>query len=73
MITIIERICGFFSSFFGKKETKTMIAESIEPRHKLNSENLIKSIKSEQTNVISKPITLICDGDGLGIQSKITY
>ena len=73
-MSFIKRICSFFKKVFNKKDDIKMIEQPIK---KDLSEEKNKFIDSIKINIVKnkkrKVETLTCFGDGLGIQTKISY
>ena len=74
-MNIIKKLISFIKNKFTKQEK---IKQLMEPRTIANEdkkESFIESLKINTTQKITKKRveTLICDGDGLGIQKNITY
>ena len=70
-MNIIQKIISFIKKRFMKQEEIKTLEE---PKNTINKEknNFIKSLKIEKKS--KKEVeTLICYGDGLGIQKKISY
>ena len=70
-MNIIQKIISFIKKRFMKQEEIKTLEE---PKKTINKEknNFIKSLKIEKKS--KKEVeTLICYGDGLGIQKKISY
>ena len=70
-MNIIQKIISFIKKRFMKQEEIKTLEE---PKNTINIEknNFIKSLKIEKKS--KKEVeTLICYGDGLGIQKKISY
>lgn len=72
-MNIIKRISLFFRKFFVKESEVKMIEKSIETFPKQTNSDFINSIKSSDPKKANKVETLICDGDGIGIQTEIKY
>ncbi|MBR6034381.1 MAG: hypothetical protein IKP28_06690 [Clostridia bacterium] len=68
---IFKSILEFIKSIFTKKEEIKQIEP---PKETINitRENFINSIKTKNNKPTTGVETLICEGDGLGIQPKIT-
>ena len=69
---IIQEIFSLIKKFFNKEETKLLEANT----QNYNSDKKLKfiqSLKIVKTKKSKKIQTLVCDGDGLGIQKKISY
>ena len=71
----IESIYLFFKNLFQKKEQIKMIEEGKETLRTNNRENFFNSLKIEKKLPQKGKIveTLVCVGDGLGIQNEIRY
>ena len=75
-MSFFEKIISYIKNIFGKKEEVKQIDESkkniIETDKKKEFEELLKVDikKKEKKNKIE---TMVCDGDGLGIQDNITF
>lgn len=72
---ILEKIRVWLKELFHKKE-KTKLLE--EPKQILNKEKKVNFIENLKVNTIEKRKkkkveTLVCTGDGLGIQNKMEY
>lgn len=76
-MNLIKRLIFFIKSFFSKKEIKmieSISEKSFKDEKKYFIELLKKdSIKNKEKKEKKEIKTLICEGDGLGIQGKITY
>lgn len=72
-MNIIKKMILFIKNIFMKQE-KVKILE--EPKYIVDQEkkvNFIESLRIPTTRTKRKIETLICEGDGLGIQKKISY
>lgn len=71
----IESIYLFFKNLFQKKEQIKMIEEGKETLRIDDRENFLNSLKIAKTLAQKEKIveTLVCVGDGLGIQNEIRY
>ena len=74
-MNIVKKLISFIKNKFTKHEK---IKKLMEPRIIANEdkkESFIESLKINATQKITKKRieTLICNGDGLGIQKNITY
>lgn len=74
-MNIIERIVLFFKNIFNKSEKIKELEESKKIIDERENTKFIKSLKfnSESSAKKKKIETLTCEGDGLGIQKKMTY
>lgn len=76
---IIDNIVSFFKQLFYKKDNIKMIEEPLnddinEKIENSKNDNFINSLKNNVVKKNKKQVeTLICVGDGLGIQNKISY
>lgn len=68
---ILNKISIFFKNIFHKNETKKIE----EPKAVKKEDEFIKSIKVnvENKKTKKKVETMVCPGDGLGIQNKLKY
>lgn len=73
-MSIIKRIFSFFKNIFTQKEEVKMLQEPIITNQEEKS-SFIESLKVNITKNSKKNNieTLVNDGDGLGIQSKISF
>ena len=71
-MSIINRVLMLFKRLFKKTENVQMIEEHVIVNKKEKMSDFKNSLK---TNIADKNNveTLICDGDGLGIQKKLNY
>ncbi len=72
---ILEKIKIWLKELFRKKETTKLLEES---KQIVNKEKKVSFIENLKVNTIEKRKkkkveTLVCTGDGLGIQSKMEY
>lgn len=74
-MSIIERIVLFFKNIFNKNEKTKELEEPKKIIDENENTSFIESLKfSPKGSAKNKKIeTLICEGDGLGIQKKMTY
>ncbi len=73
-MNIIKRIFLFFKNLLFKQEDIKMIEKPKEEYTELanNKDNFINSLKINEVKKKKKKVeTLVCDGDGLGIQGGI--
>ena len=72
---LIKNVILFFKRLFYKETSIKMIDAPEEVISKENRNNFLNSIKVDMTKKSKKKKveTLTCFGDGLGIQTKITY
>ena len=69
-----KKLISWIKSIFHKKEKIMMIEESKEQLIKNNEASFIESIKVNIAEKKRKRVqTPICEGDGLGIQKKLSY
>lgn len=68
----IKKIILFLHNFFHKEHIK-MIEAPVEESDYDEKSKFIQSLKIIKVKKYKKFETLICEGDGLGIQNKITY
>lgn len=73
-MSFVKRVFFFIKKRFYKENVK-MIESISGVITKNEKESFIKSLKKDNFKKIEKKKieTLICEGDGLGIQGKITY
>ena len=69
---IIKNIISFLKRVFNKKNNINLIEAPRERDNKINFKNSLK-VATTQNNKKQKVETLTCFGDGLGIQTKISY
>ena len=74
-MNLLNKVYEFIKQIFNKKNNIKMIET---PKAKIQIDEQINyrdSIKIDNTKKVKKKRieTLICDGDGLGIQNKISY
>lgn len=70
----VEKIVLFFKKLWNRKNNKKMIRPAKSEETKENQKAFIDSLKIEKKKPEKRKVeTLICPGDGLGIQNKITY
>ena len=69
-INFFKKLYLFFKKRLNKKDNIKMISA---PIIKESKENFINSLKVQPNENKKKVESLTCVGDGLGIQSKITY
>lgn len=69
-MNVIKKIILFTKNIFVKQNKIKMLNS---PKHDVNQEGKTDFIKSLKINTIRKIETLTCEGDGLGIQKKISY
>ena len=74
-MNVIKKIILFTKNIFVKQNKIEMLNS---PKHDVNQEGKTDFIKSLKINTIRKIAnkkieTLTCEGDGLGIQKKISY
>lgn len=73
-MNLIEKVLSFFESIFSRKEKVKMLEEPIEPVINEEKTKFIESLRVKETKKKKGKIeTLVCPGDGLGIQTKISY
>lgn len=74
-MSIIERIVLFFKNIFNKNEKTKELEEPKKIIDENENTSFIESLKfSPKGSPKNKKIeTLTCEGDGLGIQKKMTY
>ena len=71
---LIQNIFLFFKKIFGKNDNIKMIEAPIEPIQNEERKDFLNSLKVNIVKGRKKKVeTLICVGDGLGIQNKIDY
>ena len=69
-----KKLISWIKSIFHKKEKIVMIEEPKEQSTKNKEARFIESIKVNIAEKKSKKVqTPICEGDGLGIQKKLSY
>ncbi|MBP3831351.1 MAG: hypothetical protein ILA02_03145 [Clostridia bacterium] len=69
----IKKLILFLQNLFHKDEIKAIDAPLPQPNYS-QKDSFVNSLKNTKTNKKAKEVeTLICEGDGLGIQKKITY
>ena len=72
---ILQKIVVWLKELFYKKERTKLLEES---KQILNQEEKVNFIENLKVNIIEKRKkkkieTLVCEGDGLGIQKKVDY
>lgn len=72
-MNFIKKICSFLKKIFHKEDSVKMLQTPVERAKGHDKENFIDSLKINVIKEKKKVETLTCEGDGLGIQSKITY
>ena len=74
-MSFIKRIFLFFKNIFNKQEEVKRIQEPNDNIKQDKKEHFIESLKTNNTEKKTKKKveTLTCNGDGLGIQKKISY
>lgn len=71
-MNILDSIISFFKNIFNKKENIKMLEAPIEPIKNEAKREFVNSLKVNLKKDKKRKVeTLICLGDGLGIQSKI--
>ncbi len=65
----IKKIILFLQNLFHKNEIKAIDAPA-QKSYNSKKEDFINSLKNKKNKKIE---TLICEGDGLGIQKKVSY
>ena len=71
---MIEKLIEYFKKIFKRKETIQMLEAPIKNNHEEKRNNFKESLKvNGLKNKKNEVETLICYGDGLGIQTKISY
>ena len=69
-MNIIKNIILFFKNIFNKQEDVKLLEA---PKQVISKDNFIQSLRTTITEKKEKKIeTLICSGNGLGIQKKIS-
>ena len=71
-MNIIDKIFSLIQRIFNKKEIK-MIEEAIPNNKDDKKARFIQSLKIKEFKKKGRVETLVCFGDGLGIQKKISY
>lgn len=69
---LVKDVILFFKKLFNREYSTKMIEASVEKEDNTNFINSLK-VDIEQKQNEKKVETLICFGDGLGIQDKMTY
>lgn len=71
----IRKLYCFLKTIFNKESTVKLIGAPIEPIKKLDKNNFKNSLRVNTlfSNQKKKVETLTCLGDGLGIQTKISF
>lgn len=73
-MNIIKNIFSFFKRIFNKHDNQKLIVAAEEPTKDNERLKYIDSLKVNKIKKEKKKVeTLICDGDGLGIQDKLNY
>lgn len=73
-MSFIKKIFEIMKNVFNKKSVKKMIQEPIETQQNKEKLNFTNSLKVDIPKPKKKEVeTMICYGDGLGIQNKINY
>lgn len=74
-MSFIKNVILFFKRLFSKESSIKKIEESTEKKIKSNYKDFENSLKVDitQKNRKKKVETLTCFGDGLGIQTKISF
>lgn len=73
---MIKNIFSFFKKIFNKKQEPKMIDTPIQPIKQEDNTDFINSLKANLTQKYNKKQKVevnLCVGDGLGIQTKISY
>ena len=71
-MNIIKRIILFIKKTFSKKMKVEKIEEHKNTLEQNKKEDFVQSLKATPVEKEKKIETLICEGNGLGIQEKIT-
>ena len=73
-MNIINRLILFIKNVFPKKEKINMLNAPVSNSLQGKRDGFIKSLKvvTDKKNTTKKVETLICEGDGLGIQKRIS-
>ncbi len=71
-MNVIKKIFSLIQRIFNKEETK-MIEATTQHHNNHKKSEFVESLKIAKVRKKNKVETLVCDGDGLGIQKKITY
>ncbi len=74
-MSIVKKIIAFFKSAFNKQENIKYLEPPKQVINQSDKNNFLESLKiiKEVKKSRKKVETLICEGDGLGIQKKISY
>lgn len=71
-MNVIKKIISLIQRIFNKQEIK-MIEASTQHYNYSEKSNFLQSLRIVNIKKKKKVETLVCDGDGLGIQKKIVY
>lgn len=72
-MNLIEKVFSFFKNIFSRKEKIKMLEESEESEMNVEKIDFVESLKVKEIKKKKYKIeTLVCPGDGLGIQTKIS-
>lgn len=71
-MNVIKKIFSLIQRAFNKEEIK-MIEAPAQPYNDYEKTKFIQSLKIARNKKKKQAETLVCEGDGLGIQNKISY
>lgn len=74
-MNFIKKVISFFKNIFSKQEEVKKLVEPKTDIKQDKKENFVQTLKItiKEKKAKKKVETLVCNGDGLGIQEKITY